>query len=136
MDFAPSPRAQALAERVRLFVDEQVVPLEGQPSGEDGISPEQLADLRAKARAAPVVLPLHADHGAHGRRRHQAHRGLRRPRHVNCPGQKSVHGFLSVYRPAAACSYSDPPTTRPYEAPAAERLFLLCGWNLLLTPHI
>jgi len=57
MDFAPSPRAQALAERVRLFVDEQVVPLEGQPSGEDGISPEQLADLRAKARAAGIYAP-------------------------------------------------------------------------------
>jgi acyl-CoA dehydrogenase len=57
MDFAPSPRAQALAERVRLFVDEHVVPLEGHPSGDDGISPEQLADLHAKARAAGVYAP-------------------------------------------------------------------------------
>ena len=57
MDFAPSPRAQALAERVRLFVDEHVVPLEGHPSGDDGVSPEQLADLRAKARAAGIYAP-------------------------------------------------------------------------------
>jgi acyl-CoA dehydrogenase len=57
MDFTPSARATAIAERTRAFIDTEVIPLEGQVSGEDGISAEQLAALRAKARAAGIYAP-------------------------------------------------------------------------------
>jgi acyl-CoA dehydrogenase len=57
MDFAPSPRAAELAERVRAFVRDEVIPLEPRATHPDGLTPEQLAEVRAKARGAGVYGP-------------------------------------------------------------------------------
>lgn len=57
MDFAPSERARGLAERVLAFLGIEVFPLEARLSGPDGLAPAQLAELRAKARAAGLYAP-------------------------------------------------------------------------------
>src|SRR5215211_4581802 len=67
MDFTPSARAAELAEQVKAFVRDQVIPLERHATHEDGLAPEQLAELRAKARAAGVYAPqLPAEYGGQG----------------------------------------------------------------------
>lgn len=58
MDFTISDRAQDIARRVRQFVDSEVVPLESYSlNHEDGITPELLMSLRAKARRAGLWAP-------------------------------------------------------------------------------
>ena len=46
MDFTPSPRAAELAERVKAFVRDEVIPLESRATHADGLPPELLAELR------------------------------------------------------------------------------------------
>jgi acyl-CoA dehydrogenase len=55
MDFDLPPGTEAIRQRVRAFVREEVLPLE--PSEEEGLPPEVLAGVRAKARAAGVWAP-------------------------------------------------------------------------------
>jgi acyl-CoA dehydrogenase len=55
MDFAPSARALELGERVRSFVEQHVVPLEG--TLEAGPTDADLQALRARARAEGLFLP-------------------------------------------------------------------------------
>jgi acyl-CoA dehydrogenase len=67
MDFTPSPRAVELAERVKAFVRDEVIPHELGLSHPDGLTPEVLAELRQKARAAGVYAPqLPVEHGGLG----------------------------------------------------------------------
>jgi acyl-CoA dehydrogenase len=67
MDFTPSPRAAALAERVKTFVHDEVIPLEMRATHADGLPPALLADVRAKARAAGLFGPqLPAEYGGLG----------------------------------------------------------------------
>jgi acyl-CoA dehydrogenase len=67
MDFTPSPRAVELAERVKSFVRDEVIPLEPLATHIDGLPPELLSDVRAKARAAGVYAPqLPAEYGGMG----------------------------------------------------------------------
>lgn len=67
MDFTPSERARDLADRVLAFVRAEVFPLEARMSEPDGLAPAQVAELRAKARAAGVYAPqLPADLGGLG----------------------------------------------------------------------
>ena len=58
MDFAIPRHIEAIAHRVRQFVDEEVIPLETQllRNGED-LSLAMLQDLRAKAKAAQLWAP-------------------------------------------------------------------------------
>ena len=58
MEFAIPKHIQALARRVRQFVDEEVIPLEREllRSGTD-LSIERLQDLRAKAKSAKLWAP-------------------------------------------------------------------------------
>ena len=58
MEFAIPKHIQALARRVRQFVDEEVIPLEREllRSGAD-LSIERLQDLRAKAKSAKLWAP-------------------------------------------------------------------------------
>ena len=57
MDFTPSPRAAALAERVAAFVRDEVIPLEPRATHADGLPPELLAELRVKAGDAGLFGP-------------------------------------------------------------------------------
>jgi len=57
MDFTPSPRAAELAERVKAFVRDEVIPLEPRATHADGLPPDLLAELRLKARAAGLFGP-------------------------------------------------------------------------------
>src|SRR5262245_33123361 len=67
MDFTPSPRAAELAERVRAFVHDEVIPLEPRATHPDGLPPELLAELREKARAAEIYGPqIPAEYGGLG----------------------------------------------------------------------
>ncbi|MBI5515947.1 MAG: acyl-CoA dehydrogenase family protein [Deltaproteobacteria bacterium] len=56
MDFQLPAEASLLAERVRAFIDREVLPLEPQVT-HDGIAPEALTSLRQKAREAGVYGP-------------------------------------------------------------------------------
>ena len=78
MDFAPSPRAQELADRVRAFVDTEIEPVEAgghcatrSPAarrGEDPwLPPASSKELQAKARADGPVEPLPARPGTRAR---------------------------------------------------------------------
>src|SRR3954454_11871648 len=67
MDFAASARAAELAERVKTFVRDEVIPLESRATHADGLPPELLADVRAKAHAAGLFGPqLPAEYGGLG----------------------------------------------------------------------
>ncbi|MCA0456360.1 MAG: acyl-CoA dehydrogenase family protein [Chloroflexi bacterium] len=58
MDFSVPAHVQELARRVRQFVDSEVIPYEAfVDDHEDGITPESLASLRAKAKAAGLFAP-------------------------------------------------------------------------------
>lgn len=58
MDFAIPRHAQAIARRVRQFVDEEVIPVESEllRGGED-LSIDRLQDLRSRAKAAGLWAP-------------------------------------------------------------------------------
>jgi acyl-CoA dehydrogenase len=67
MDFTPSPRAAKLAERVKIFVRDEVIPLEALATHADGLPPDLLADVRAKARDSGLYGPqLPAEYGGLG----------------------------------------------------------------------
>src|SRR5690349_18118912 len=67
MDFTPSARAIELAERVKAFVHDQVIPLEARATHADGLPPELLAELRQKAGAAGLFGPqVPAEYGGLG----------------------------------------------------------------------
>lgn len=58
MDFSTPARVQDIARRVRHFVDTEVIPFEAEvDEHEDGIAPEALAGLRAKAKAGGLFAP-------------------------------------------------------------------------------
>ena len=58
MDFSVPAYVQEITRRVRQFVDREVIPLEAESDAHiDGILPEALADLRAKARAEGIFAP-------------------------------------------------------------------------------
>jgi acyl-CoA dehydrogenase len=67
MDFTPSARAAELAERVKAFVRDEIIPLELRAAHPDGLPPELLAELRQRARAAGVYGPqLPVEYGGLG----------------------------------------------------------------------
>ncbi|MBK8024682.1 MAG: acyl-CoA dehydrogenase family protein [Chloroflexi bacterium] len=58
MDFSLTPHIEALVARVCQFIEAEVIPLEaGANDHPDGVPPEVLADLRAKAKAAGIFGP-------------------------------------------------------------------------------
>ncbi len=58
MDFSTPSHIQALATRVRQFIDQEVIPLEAEvDQHENGISPQNLQAVREKARAAGLWCP-------------------------------------------------------------------------------
>src|SRR4029079_16020193 len=101
MDFAASPRAAELAERVKAFVRDEVVPLESRATHADGLPPELLAELRLKARAAELFGPqMPAEYGGLGLDLLEccavfeaAGRSLLRPLALNCaaPDEGNMH---------------------------------------------
>ncbi len=55
MDFSLSPEVESLRQRIRGFVETEIMPLESDPAmydAHENIAPEKLAPLRAKARQA------------------------------------------------------------------------------------
>ncbi len=67
MDFDFPPAVCELRERVRAFVEREVIPLERQQDEEGDLTPELLAPLRARAREAGVWAPqLPREHGGLG----------------------------------------------------------------------
>ena len=118
MDFTPSPRAAELAERVKAFVRDEVIPLESQPPHPDGLSPEALAELRARARAAGVYGPqLPAEYGGLGLDLLEcspvfeaAGRSLLGPLALNCsaPDEGNIHLLHLVGSPAQQDRYLRP----------------------------
>src|SRR6476661_4832902 len=58
MDFSVPSHVQDITRRVRQFVDREVIPFEAHVDEyEDGIAPEALVDLRAKAKADGIFAP-------------------------------------------------------------------------------
>lgn len=58
MDFSTPPHIDALAQRVRAFIDSHVIPLERyHDATEDGIPAAMLADVRSAARDAGLFAP-------------------------------------------------------------------------------
>ena len=58
MDFTIPPHVQDLTHRVRQFVDSEVIPLENFiDDHQDGLPPDLLRDVRAKAKAARLWTP-------------------------------------------------------------------------------
>ena len=57
MDFTPSARAAELAERVKAFVRDEVIPLESRATHADGLLFDLLAGLRLKARTVGLYVP-------------------------------------------------------------------------------
>jgi len=58
MDFSVPEHVQDITRRVRQFIDQEVIPLEAHlEEHEDGLTPAQLDDLRAKAKAAGLWCP-------------------------------------------------------------------------------
>jgi acyl-CoA dehydrogenase len=57
MDFRIPAELQALGERVRAFVRDEVIPFEPLESDEDGLPPEHVAELHARARRAGLWAP-------------------------------------------------------------------------------
>jgi acyl-CoA dehydrogenase len=67
VDFGLSPAEEALSDRVRAFVDEELIPLEAAMDGDDGVPPEVLRRAQDAVRAlglwAPDVLPEYGGQG-------------------------------------------------------------------------
>jgi len=57
MEYDDSEAADALAERTREFVDEEVIPVEREVLGDGPVSDERLSDLREAAREYDVFCP-------------------------------------------------------------------------------
>src|SRR5689334_8592585 len=58
MDFSVPAHVQEITRRVRQFVDREVIPFEAESDAHiDGIAPEALAGLRAKASAEGIFAP-------------------------------------------------------------------------------
>ncbi|WP_433632532.1 acyl-CoA dehydrogenase family protein [Halomicrococcus sp. NG-SE-24] len=57
MKYDDPPRAQAVAERVRTFVDEEVVPVERETLGEGPVSDDTVSRLREEARDRELYAP-------------------------------------------------------------------------------
>jgi acyl-CoA dehydrogenase len=118
MDFTPSARAAELAERVKAFVQDEVIPLERHAHHEDGLAPEQVAELRARARAAGVYGPqLPAEYGGLGLELLEccpvfeaAGRSLIGPLAINCaaPDEGNFHLLHKVASPAQQERYARP----------------------------
>jgi acyl-CoA dehydrogenase len=67
MDFTLPAHIAALSERVRAFVENEVIPLEPQAKADDGLPPELLAAVRQKAKAAGLWAPqLPVEYGGQG----------------------------------------------------------------------
>jgi acyl-CoA dehydrogenase len=67
MDFEVAEATRDLQERVREFIRDQVIPLEGQESQTDGLPAEMLGAVQNKARAAGLWAPqLPREHGGLG----------------------------------------------------------------------
>lgn len=119
MDFALPPRAVEVAARVKHFVDEHVIPLERHTAAHpDGITPEALAYVRDKARAAGVYGPqLSETYGGLGLNLLEccpifeaAGRSLLGPLAINCaaPDEGTMHLLAHVATPAQQERYLRP----------------------------
>ncbi|WP_224270301.1 acyl-CoA dehydrogenase family protein [Haloprofundus salinisoli] len=67
MEYDDSERAEAVAARVREFVDETVIPVERDLLGDGPIGEDQLAELREKARERDIYAPqISTEYGGMG----------------------------------------------------------------------
>lgn len=67
VQFSDSEETKEVTERVRRFVDQYVIPAEGEARGENGLPPQRLRGLREEARQAGVYGPqLPAEYGGLG----------------------------------------------------------------------
>jgi acyl-CoA dehydrogenase len=118
MDFTPSPRAAELAERVKAFVRDEIIPLEPHAAHVDGLPPELLATVREKARAAGVYGPqIPVEYGGLGFDLLEccpvfeaAGRSLLGPLAINCaaPDEGNLHLLEKIATPAQRERYARP----------------------------
>ena len=67
MDFSLSPELQELQQRVRRFIEDEVIPLELLESEEDGFPTDKLSALHDKAKQAGLIAPqLPVEYGGLG----------------------------------------------------------------------
>ncbi len=67
MDFELASEVRKIRDRVRVFMDSEVIPLEKEEDPEEGLPPPLLAEVRRKAREAGVWAPqLPREHGGLG----------------------------------------------------------------------
>lgn len=102
MDFSLPQSVLDLGERVRAFIDAEVIPLEPEATAsDDGLPPDRLRAVRAKARAAGLWAPqMPAEYGGQGLDLmgmcavfEQAGRSLLGPLALNCsaPDEGNMH---------------------------------------------
>jgi len=67
MDYDDSERAQSLADEVRAFVDDEVIPVEREWLGDGPVDPSVIEDLREQARERDIYAPqIDEAHGGLG----------------------------------------------------------------------
>lgn len=108
MDFSISPSVKAIVERVRRFIDTEVIPMEAHADADPvtGLPLEMLQSLRAKARAAGIWAPtMPVELGGLGLSLQEivpvletAGRSLLGPASMNCaaPDEGNMH-LLNMY---------------------------------------
>ncbi|MCC7368143.1 MAG: acyl-CoA dehydrogenase family protein [Chloroflexi bacterium] len=116
--FTPTPEQAAVRDRIRAFVDTEVIPEESALSTLEGVSWNTITRLRAQARAAGVYGPqLSQRHGGLGLdwrgvaiAFEEAGTSLIGPLALNCaaPDEGNMHLLEQVASPAQKARYLDP----------------------------
>src|SRR5260370_6382635 len=118
MDFELSPELLALQDRVRGFIDREVVPLEPHENEEDGLPTVLLTTVRQRARAAGVWAPqLPKEYGGLGLNTlglcvvfEEAGHSPLGALALNCaaPDEGNMHLLLKAATPQQRAKYLDP----------------------------
>jgi acyl-CoA dehydrogenase len=118
MDFRIPAELQALCQRVRAFVRDEVIPFEPLESDADGLAAEHVAELHARARRAGLWAPqLPREHGGLGLGTaatchvfEEAGRSPLGPLALHCaaPDEGNLHLLLRAATPAQRQRYLEP----------------------------
>jgi acyl-CoA dehydrogenase len=118
MDFNLPPDLEDLRQRVRVFIEQEVIPLEPLDVEEAGLPSHHLKELHEKARAAGIYGPqLPREYGGLGLKTigmcvvfEEAGRSLLGPLALNCaaPDEGNMHLLLRAGTPEQKKKYLDP----------------------------
>jgi acyl-CoA dehydrogenase len=118
MDFSLSPELQELQQRVRRFIEDEVIPLEPLESEEDGFPTGKLSELHNKAKQAGLFAPqLPVEYGGLGLHTlgmcvvfEEAGRSTLGPLALHCaaPDEGNMHLLLRAATPEQKEKYLKP----------------------------